>query len=300
MNAVPENWTIRTLLKWTTDFFRQKKISSARLDAELLLAHALGVSRLQLYLDPDRPVSQAERRKFRGYVRMRARRKPVAYILGYKEFWSKSVEVTEDVLIPRPETENMVEYVVECLEGKSSARILDLGTGSGCIALALADALPDALFWCVDRSPGALAVAERNFAKNNLSHRAVFLPGDWFGALANQDLENTFHVIVSNPPYIPSPEFNGKLQPEIVQYEPRIALDGGEKGLDAYPILARGARRFLMPEGFIVVEIGENQSEDVSGFFREAGFRKTKVIADGAGVQRFVAAFSGAVTDIDT
>ncbi|MBN1356112.1 peptide chain release factor N(5)-glutamine methyltransferase [bacterium] len=282
-------WTIRELLAWTTQYFASLKISSPRLDAEILLAHSLKLERLQLYLDADRPVTEPERSRFRELIRKRAGRIPVAYLTGTREFWSLPVRVTRAVMIPRPETESLVRVVLEAHAGESrNIAVCDMGTGSGCITMALAGELAEAVFWCSDISRDALAVARSNFRSLGILHRTHLEHGDWFQPMDTLRDPVRFDVICSNPPYIPSRDLLYNVEPEIGRYEPNIALDGGADGLKYYPVLAEGAMKYLNEGGMIAVEIGNGQADDVMGIFKESGLVRERVVQDDFHTDRIV------------
>jgi len=267
----PEDWTIVKLLQWTTTYFKEHDIESPRLDAELLLAFALGLTRIDLYLRHDQPLTQGELTWFRALVKRRAAREPVAYITGTKEFWELEMVVGPDVLIPRPETECVVEEILAFLKGNSdrqARRFLDLGTGSGAIALALAHSCPTALVTALDSSCRALAIADRNRRRHNLQDRVHLLAGDWLAPFSGPMAR--FDIIVSNPPYIPSGLIDG-LQPEIVRYEPRAALDGGPDGLVCLARLIREAPSWLVSGGALFLEIGHDQYPAVQRLAAESG-----------------------------
>ncbi len=279
-----EIWTIRRLLQWTTDFFRQSGIPSARLDAELLLSHALHITRLDLYLDPERPVDELERTGFREWVRLRAKRVPIAYLIGSKEFYSTAIHVEEGVLIPRPETEILVDTVLTLVSMCSDIRIAELGVGSGCITAALALKLQSACFLASDRSQDALRIADTNFVRLGIRDRVTLIESDWFDNFS-PGLSGSFNVIVSNPPYIPS-SILPTLAPEISRYEPSLALDGGPDGLSAYRHLIPRAREFLKLNGAIALEIGDDQGRAVSELLETAGFSGTSIVKDLSGRDR--------------
>ena len=267
--ADASEWTILELLRWTTQYFEGKGIASARLDAECLLADALGCERLRLYVDYEKPVVAEERQRFREQVRRRAQERiPVAYLLGSKEFWSLPLEVSPDVLVPRPETETLVSAAVEFLSDASREyRVLDVGTGSGCVALAIASACPNVQLTATDISPAALEVAERNAEVLGLSERVHFVAGDLFDPLAGE----RFDVIVSNPPYIARPEAP-TLPPEL-NHEPDLALFGGDDGLRVIYRLITGAGAHLEPEGVLGIEIDPRQVEPVTAYLQQVGFQ---------------------------
>ena len=256
---LPETWTILKILKWTTAYFKSHHLEQPRAAAEMLLAHALGVGRVDLYVQYDRQLEVEELEVFKGFIQRRVQREPVAYIVGKKEFWSMDLEVTPDVLIPRPETETIVEAaltIIPAKPGQAPLRILDIGTGSGALALAMASERPGQSFYAVDRSEKALAVAQDNARAHDLDKAITFLQGDWFDPV--RDRGRYFDVIVSNPPYISSHEFED-LPPEITQYEPREALEGGSDGLEAIRLIIKQASDHMVSGGWLLFEIGHGQ-----------------------------------------
>jgi release factor glutamine methyltransferase len=280
--------SLRDVLAEGIASLRELGIESARLDAELLLREASGRSHTDVYLDIDATLSENAAGYFRDLLARRRKREPVAYITGKKEFWSLDLLVTPDVLVPRPETERVVEVVLEfakAADKKRGLRILDIGTGSGAIALALASELPDSRITATDVSLAALEVGRKNSERLGLSNRLDFRHGDLFGAAFDGEV---FDLIVSNPPYIRSAEF-GSLAPEIRHWEPLLALDGGKDGLDFYRRLAVEADRYLVDSGFIVVEIGADMAEDVLTLFARTRRYSTPIVyADYAGHDRVV------------
>jgi len=255
----PDNWTIIALLQRTTRYFEEQDIDSPRLDAELLLAFALGITRIDLYLRHDQPLNPEELDRFRALVKRRRAREPVAYITGTRAFWDLELTVNPEVLIPRPETECLVEAALSFLEtypGPPGRRVLDLGTGSGAIALSLAHSCPEDAVVAVDRSCRALSVARNNGRRLNLQDRVAWVAGDW-GEMF-QTHRAPFDLIVANPPYIPSGQIDA-LQPEIARYEPRMALDGGRDGLDCLRGIIRQAPALLKRCGALMLEIGHDQ-----------------------------------------
>ena len=267
----PDDWTIIKLLQWTTTYFKEHGIESPRIDAELLLAFALGLTRIDLYLRHDQPLNQDELTRFRTLVKRRAAREPVAYITETKEFWELEMAVGPDVLIPRPETECVVEGILEFIKGDNgpeARRFLDLGTGSGAIALALARSCPAAWVTALDRSCRALAIADRNRRRHNLQDRVHLVAGDWLAPFSGPNAR--FDVIVSNPPYIPSDQIDG-LQPEIALYEPRAALDGGPDGLACLALIIKETPPWLLSGGALFLEIGHDQYPAVQRLAAESG-----------------------------
>src|SRR5258706_1378205 len=246
-------------------------IVSARLDAELLLAHALEMSREQLVVDQGMSLESGQLASFESLLRRRLEREPIAYILGSQEFWSLDFQVCRDVLIPRPETEKLIEVILAKIGTNASAkplRIADLGTGSGAIAITLATEVPAAELAATDISTAALAIAKDNAATHQIARRIEFCCGDLFEALS--DPRERFDVIVSNPPYIESTVIP-TLAPEVRHWEPRVALDGGMDGLDFYRRIAAEADKFLAPGGLLALEIGAGLGRSVSSLFFSPG-----------------------------
>jgi release factor glutamine methyltransferase len=276
-----EIWTVLKILQWTAGYFKEKGIEGGRLDAEMLLADALKLDRVGLYLNFDRPLSAEEQAVFRQRVARRAKREPVQYILGETEFWSLTLRVTPDVLIPRADTEVLVEEALKKVSGDCA--LLDVGTGSGAIALALAGELPEARVEAVDVSPAALAVAGDNARRHGLADRIVFRQADLHGLSGGP-----YHLVVANPPYIPAGDMAG-LMPEVRDFEPHLALRGGDDdGLAAYRSLAAAASRLLHPGGWFLVEVGIGQAEAVQQLFAQTGLTVILVRDDYAGVPRVV------------
>ena len=275
-----ETWTVLRVLQWTTDYFLQKGIEGGRLDAELLLADALQLDRVGLYLNYDRPLSDEELAACRARVGRRARREPLQYILGLAEFWSLPLRVTPAVLIPRPDTEVLVEEALSHFA--TEGRVLDVGTGSGAIALAIASERPAAQLEGVDVSAEALAVAEENARENGLAARVSLRQAD-LARLAG----GPYDLIVANPPYIPAAEMV-TLMPEVRDFEPALALCGGADGLENYRRLACQAPVLLCPGGWLLVEVGVGQAPAVEKLFAEAGLAEVYNREDYAGIPRVV------------
>ncbi len=269
-------WTVLALLRWTTGFFQERGIESARLDAECLLAEALGCDRVSLYVDFEKPVMSAERDRFRELVRRRAGdRVPVAQLLGRREFWSLDFEVTSDVLTPRPETEILVGWAIDQLaDAKPGSKVLDVGTGSGCVALAVASELPKIQVVATDVSEAALVVARRNVASLDLGDRVQVRSGSLFEPVAGE----FFDCILSNPPYI-ARGYAGSLPPEL-SHEPELALFSGEDGLDCIRALVGQVRNHLNPGGQVAIEIDPRQEASVCELFEGSGLSNLRSLRD--------------------
>lgn len=261
-----ETWTLLKLLRWTTGYFRDKGIDNPRLDAELLLSGALELDRVGLYLNYDRPLDSSELERIRPLVKRRAQREPLQYLLGTTEFWSLEFEVSPAVLIPRPDTEVLVEEALK--RAGDSGSLLDVGTGSGAIALSFACERPGWQVTGLDLSPQALEVAARNAARNGLQERCRLVEGD-LAALPQEK----FDLVVSNPPYISSAEYR-ELMPEVRDFEPQLALLAGDDGLECYRRLAEQARRVLNPGGWLLLEIGYRQQQAVTELLAAAGLKE--------------------------
>lgn len=260
-------------------------IDTALLDARLLAAEVLGLEPRALFARQHLEPTTAERDRFDALLARRLAREPMSHLLGRRGFWSIEVAVTADTLDPRADTETVIEAVLATLSDRTGAlRLLDLGTGTGCILLALLTELGHASGLGIDKSPEALAVALRNAEALGLAGRARFRLGDW-----GSGLEPGFDVIVSNPPYIPDDDIEG-LEPEVARFEPRLALAGGTDGLDCYRALAPQIARLLAPGGVAVLEVGQGQAGAVAGLLTEAGLVLRGVRTDLGGVERCVIA----------
>lgn len=279
---------VRPLIEAAEQMLRHAGVESPRLDAELLLAAAAGVARIEL-LSRVVAVDETARARFAQLVARRAAREPLAYILGRKEFYSLELEVGPGVLIPRPETEILVEVSLEELGRRRDPRVLDVGTGSGAIALAIAAGLPSACVVATDVSAGALAVARRNLERLGMAERIEIRLADCFAVMDGGKPLGLFDLIVCNPPYVRDGEIEG-LQAEVSRYEPRITLAGGSDGLDFYRLLARGARQHLAAGGKIAVEVGAGQAADVAAIFRASGLSEITMRNDLSGISRVVRA----------
>lgn len=252
---------------------------SPRLEAEVLLAHVLGVDRAALLARPEAALAAEERRRFEALVARRAQGEPVAYLTGRREFWSMDFEVSRDVLIPRPETERLVEAALERISVRAPARVADLGTGCGAIALALARERPRATIVATDLSRRALEVARRNLRRNGIGNVRL-LACDWFDAIDAA----AFDLIVSNPPYVA--DSDPHLRRGDLPREPRLALAGGPDGLDAIRVIVAGASRRLADDGALMLEHGFDQGAAVRRLLESAGFRQCFTLKDYAGHDR--------------
>ncbi|WP_026759893.1 peptide chain release factor N(5)-glutamine methyltransferase [Selenomonas ruminantium] len=287
-----EIWTIGRILKWTEDYFAQKGIENPRLDAEVLLGHVLHKQRIYLYVHFDEPLQAHELTAFREMIKQRVNHVPVAYILGEKEFMGLTFKVTKDTLVPRPDTEILVQGAVERLRqlGGDNPRIADIGTGTGAVGLSVLHFVKDAELDTVDISPQARAVAEENAASLELMDRAHFFTGDLLAPLQGK----TYTAILSNPPYIPKADIAG-LSEDVQLSEPHTALDGGEDGLDFYRRLCSEAPAMLMAGGFIAFEVGINQAKDVAELAQANPLiTRTEILKDYAGIERVVIAWKEA------
>ncbi len=278
--------TVLEIIKRTTEFFASKGIESARLNAELLIGHALGRKRMQLYMEFERPLAEAELEKIRPLVRRRAQREPLQYIIGETEFHGLKLKVDRRALIPRPETELLVELIGQRAAALAPSRILDLGTGSGAIALALAGLFPAATVLAVERSEEALALARENVAATGLAARVSLAASDWFKAVPVQ----AFEIIVSNPPYLTAEETT-QTSPEVRGFEPIAALTAAEDGLADLAAIVREAPQFLVSGGLLALETGIAQHARLISLAMEAGFARTESVQDLTGRDRFVFAY---------
>ena len=283
--APPPSWTIEAVVRWAADDFRARGIDKPRLDAEVLLAHALGTTRMQLVIDAKRPLEPEELARFRELVKRRRAREPVAYLLGAREFYGRMFRVDRRVLVPRPDTETLVDVALARTEGCSlSMRALDLCTGSGCVAITLARQRPTATVLATDLSDDALAVARDNALRLG-AYTVSFGRGDLFAAVPEGC--GPFDVIVSNPPYIPSAEVE-TLDRDIRDFEPRLALDGGPDGLALVRRIVEGAPARLAPGGGLAVEVGEGEAAEAVRVFEARGFVSVTATRDYGRIERVV------------
>jgi release factor glutamine methyltransferase len=280
-SAPPARWTVLEVIRWTVARFTERDLATPRLDAELLVAHALGLPRVQLYVQFDRPLLPDELAAIRALIKRRQAGESVAYLVGKKEFWGLEFAVDARVLVPRPDTETLIEVARERLAGVEVPRVADVGTGSGAIALTLAKLFPSAAVFAVDISPGALEVARGNAERLGLA--VTFVEGDLGAPLA---AHAPFSLLVANLPYIPSCELAAL--PAEVRVEPTLALDGGPDGLALVRRLVAEAPGLLGPGGVLALEIGAGQAYATAELLRAAGFTDVQTRRDLGGVERVV------------
>jgi release factor glutamine methyltransferase len=278
--------TVLEVIQRSTDFLTKKRVEAPRLQIELLLAHILQLPRLKLYLNFERRLTEAELDTLRELVQRRGDREPLQHLLGSTSFCGLEIAVNRHVLIPRPETELLAEEAAALLRAQPGTRVLDFGTGSGCLAIALAVQEATAQIHAVEISADALDLARTNAARHGVEGRIQFHLGDGFAALPGS---LRFDLIVSNPPYIPSAEI-ATLEPEVRDHDPRLALDGGADGLDSFRILAARAPEFLRPGGRAVFEFGDGQETDLRALLAEQKWIVEAVRADYSGRARLLIA----------
>lgn len=280
-------WTIRDVVQWSADDFASRGIDSPRLDAELLVAEALRLDRVRLYMDLDRPLTEVERSRVRELVKRRRRREPIAYILERRDFYGRTFRVTPAVLVPRPDTETLVERALTVLDATPGARVLDLCTGSGAIGLTLLAELPELEADLTDLSESALEVARENAATLEVASRAHFHHGDLFEPLV---ADARYRLIACNPPYIAQAEVPD-LQPDVRDHEPRLALVSGPTGFEVLHRLAEQAGGWLLEGGRLLVEVGAGQASRFRALLDAADWvASTEVHEDLGGVERVVEA----------
>ncbi|MFQ5901668.1 MAG: peptide chain release factor N(5)-glutamine methyltransferase [Thermodesulfobacteriota bacterium] len=321
-----EAWTILKLIDWTTNFFKDKGISNPRLDTEVLLTQTLKLDRVGLYLNYDKPLTDKELFCFKELVKRRATREPLQYITGIQEFWSLEFRVGPGVLIPRPDTEILVEETLKeargmeqgargkgpdsgkIIESKTIKKdiapcsmplILDLCTGCGCIAVSLAKEFTNSIIYAIDTSEAALNIASQNAAIHKVADRITFLHGNLFEPLKGLKLflsegkgmvVDSFDIVVSNPPYVRSEDI-GTLDPEIKDFEPISALDGGRDGLEVIRSIVRWAPDYLKKEGLLIMEIAFDQAKDIEYIINEKqAYNSVSVLKDYSGKDRVVKA----------
>ena len=288
-------WTILKLLEWTSSYFKEKNVAEPRTSAEVLLAHAVSQDRLFLYLNYDRPMEPEELSIFRNYIKRRVAGEPNQYITGVQEFWSLPFQVNPDVLIPRPETEILVEAVLDFVHNNEPAatalNIVDIGTGSGAIAIALAKELPDAAVVAVDISMQALELARENARNHQVERQLKFVCSDMLSAVSRA-VEN-FGVVVSNPPYVSQADFQ-QLPREIRDHEPHYALEGGPDGLGVISRIIAQAPAVLCQSGCLFLEIGAGQADSIAQLVAESKhYQSFRILKDYGGNNRVLVAEKG-------
>ena len=303
--AAADAWTVRRVLEWTTGHLKKHGSDTARLDAEILLAHARGCQRIQLYTAYDEPLTDAVRATMRDLVQRRVQAEPVAYLVGHREFFSLNFRVTRDVLIPRPDTETLVIEIIEGVktlvaarastgENARAVRVLDVCTGSGCVAVAVAKNCVttkcDIEIVATDISPAALAIARENAAAHKVDNCIEFIEGDLFAALPP---DARFDIIAGNPPYVPTAEID-TLDPEVARHEPRLALDGGPTGLEIFERLIASAPKYAAPGALFLMEMSPEQAEPLQQrLLAHGGYSAVTVRADLASRPRVLKARIG-------
>jgi release factor glutamine methyltransferase len=284
--ATPRVWTVKDLAAWMTDDLRKRGIDSARIDAELIVAEVLGVDRIRILLAGERELSPDELERIRALLKRRRAFEPIAYLRGEREFYGHPFRVDARVLIPRPDTETLVEVALARLSGRElGARVLDLCTGSGCVAISVKLARPTIAVDATDLSPDALAVARDNAQRLGAVWNVRFVAGDLFGALGAPS--RRYDLITANPPYIASAEVP-TLQRDIQDHEPRLALDGGDDGLSIVRRIVDEAPRWLRAGGALAMEIGAGQAEEARAIFERRGFADLRLARDYGGIDRVV------------
>lgn len=290
--AVDEDWTVGRLLEWTIAFFKRHSLETPRLDAEVLLAKVLDCRRIELYAMYGAEVAERDRGAYREMVRRRADGCPAAYLTGHKEFYARSFDVGPAVLIPRPETEHLVIEALAFAKEEPVRHFLDIGCGSGILAVTLAKEWPSAFGMAVDVSSDALAVALGNAKRHGVAERITLLRSDLFACVPRDE---PFDLIVSNPPYVAREEF-ASLPATVRDHEPRLALDGGAFGLEIVARIIEQAARFLRPKGRLLLEIGSAQESAVRSLATGAGFKLDATANDLAGHPRVIRAIRNSAT----
>ncbi len=289
--------TVIEVIKKSSEFLAKKGVESPRLDSELIVANVLGIQRLQLYLNFDKIIPPEKSEVIKEMIIKRGKRIPLQHILGNVGFCGVNIKIDKRALIPRPETELLVESTISLLKGIESPIVLDFGTGSGCVAIAIAKHINSVKIIAIDKSKDALELARENAKLNNVDDQIHFVEGDGFSVF-NREEANVlnglklnsamlFDVIVSNPPYIPSEEI-ASLQPEVRDYDPLIALDGGKDGLDVIRILAQESANYLKANGFLAVEIGDGQSSKVVEIMGQNHWKLESIVKDYSKIDRII------------
>ena len=284
-NAGEKVWTVKAILESSAGFLRNKGSESPRLEAEILLAKVLGCDRIQLYVKFAQALTDDERAAMRDLIKRRAAAEPVAYLVGYREFFSQRFAVNRHVLIPRPATETLVMEALDLAKPVDAPRVLDLCTGSGCVAISVARGHRGANVLATDLSDDALAVAKGNVQALNVERRVTLAGGDLFAAVPSGTA--AFDLILSNPPYVRENEWEG-LPADVREHEPRAALLGGADGLDHVRRIVADAPPHLAPGGALMLEVSNDQTDAVAGLMRDAGFDAVRTVKDDDGLPRIV------------
>lgn len=284
-----ESMTIGDAIAWGAELLDESDapVPNSRADATLLLRFVLDIPHAELLAYRERPLTRAQTERFNALIQERRKGRPIQYITGVQEFFGLEFRVTPDVLIPRPETEHVVEAAIERLKDHAAPRIADIGTGSGCIAVALAHALPQAEIVTLDISEAALSIAKENARRNGVESRIRFMQSDLLAAVAGASAADFFDAIVSNPPYVAESE-RKTLSPEVRDFEPSVALFAGPSGLEFYERLIVQAAPLLNPSGWLIVEIGHGQLDAIAAILKD--WKGVEFIADLQGIPRVVAA----------
>jgi release factor glutamine methyltransferase len=281
-------WTIGKILDWTTEYFKKFNMEWPHLEAEILLAHNLGLKRIELYTNHERVLTEDELTNFKGLIQRRSKHEPIAYITGIQPFMSLNFHVDRSVLIPRPETEKLVEVAIDSIKSlipHTPSLIADIGTGCGSIAISLAKYLPNIKVIGIDSSPNSIKIAQRNAEYHKVDDRCQFITGNIF-----EPLKEKVDLVVSNPPYIPSSEIDN-LQTDVKDWEPRQALDGGEDGLDYIRKLIESAPNHLTTKGLLLIEIGFDQGNKAIKLTQDnKKYDEVKIIKDINGKDRILKA----------
>jgi release factor glutamine methyltransferase len=300
--AAPRDWTIKEIVAWMTDDLRKRGVESARLDAELVVAQALALDRIQIIIQSERLLAAQELAAIRGLFKRRRTAEPVAYLRGHREFYGREFRVDRRVLVPRPDTEILVAVALERLAGRELyARVADLCTGTGCVGITLKLERPTISLDATDVSPGALAVARDNAQRLGAVWACSFRLGDLFEPLRDPRgrPSRRYELVVANPPYIPTEEI-ATLQPDVRDHEPRLALDGGRDGLDLVRRIVDQAPAFLAPGGALALELGAGQAPAVAALFEARGFSDVRRAKDYGGHERVVSGVFGAPDAVAT
>ncbi len=290
ISTTDKKWTILDLITWGTEYLAEKNIADARLNIELMLAHVLRFTRIQLYTNFDKPLRDDELAQFKLLLKRRLTHEPLQYILGETEFMGLKFAVDRRALIPRPDTEVLVESAIQKIKDdfpeEGSIQIMEIGTGSGCIAISLAKMIPTAMVSSIDKSEEALQLAFQNAETNGVKDNVTFIHQDF---LSDSNSIRKYHCIISNPPYISDKEYL-LLDKEVREFEPKIALADDKDGLTFYHSIARRGKEYLLDKGFVAVEHSYNQSEDVQSIFSNNGWKNIRTIKDYSGNFRCVLA----------